>query len=63
VREGVGVRSYREISSCHRSVESLAKEHVAFCALGCELAAEPTVAKGERATGPESESMRSVAPP
>jgi len=39
MRERVSVRSDRQVSSCHSTVETLAEEHVAFGALGCELAA------------------------
>jgi len=39
MRERVSVRSYREVSCCHSTVETLAEERVAFGALGCELAA------------------------
>jgi hypothetical protein len=35
MRERVSVSSYREVSSCHSTVETLAEEHVAFGALGC----------------------------
>jgi len=39
MRERVSVRSCREVSCCHSTVETFAEERVAFGALGCELAA------------------------
>ena len=39
MRERVSVRSCREVSCCHSTVETPAEEHVAFGALACELAA------------------------